>query len=469
MNLIRSYIKIILQIFFFISIFNTINAKNSDKFYEADKISNYFSGTLSFYDNDYARSYRYFNKLDGLGNNHYRYSKLYQYSLINLERVKEAFDYSIRLESQGLNSFESNLIIGVYYLKNKKFNKAEEYFKKLTILGKDRTITGFLSATLNNWVLFSKKNQNEALKLINDLNPRFENIKKIQLTLAHCFFSSNNASVKFKELTSNEKTDFSRYNFFHVNYLSQQGKKKQAIEILNNSLKKSPQNLILNQLKVDLKNENYEDFSNQFNCSEAPDILAEIFYITANLLSSQNLYSASNFYLNLAKYLNPKFTSFETLYAENYYMIKNYKKSKKIYNKIGKNGYIYKWFSSKQIAKILIKQDRKEEAINLISKHFKQLDQPDVFQIYDYADFLKNNEMFEKSVLYFTKILDSIDKNHSLFAKTSDNRGVAYERLSKWQSAEKDLLNSLSVKPNDAYVINYLAYSWVEKGINIEK
>ena len=61
MNLIRSYIKIILQIFFFISIFNTINAKNSDKFYEADKISNYFSGTLSFYDNDYARSYRYFN------------------------------------------------------------------------------------------------------------------------------------------------------------------------------------------------------------------------------------------------------------------------------------------------------------------------------------------------------------------------------------------------------------------------
>jgi len=37
------------------------------------------------------------------------------------------------------------------------------------------------------------------------------------------------------------------------------------------------------------------------------------------------------------------------------------------------------------------------------------------------------------------------------------------------EKAEVDLLNSLSVSPNDAYVINYLAYSWIEKGINIEK
>ena len=35
--------------------------------------------------------------------------------------------------------------------------------------------------------------------------------------------------------------------------------------------------------------------------------------------------------------------------------------------------------------------------------------------------------------------------------------------------SEKDLLNSLSVSPNQPYVINYLAYSWIEKGINIKK
>ena len=68
-----------------------------------------------------------------------------------------------------------------------------------------------------------------------------------------------------------------------------------------------------------------------------------------------------------------------------------------------------------------------------------------------------------------SKILDQIDKEHFLYARTSDSRGVAYERLSKWEEAEKDLLNSLSVEPNQAYVINYLAYTWIEKGLKIEE
>ena len=35
--------------------------------------------------------------------------------------------------------------------------------------------------------------------------------------------------------------------------------------------------------------------------------------------------------------------------------------------------------------------------------------------------------------------------------------------------AEKDLLSSLEVSPDQAYVINYLAYSWIEKGIKISQ
>ena len=46
---------------------------------------------------------------------------------------------------------------------------------------------------------------------------------------------------------------------------------------------------------------------------------------------------------------------------------------------------------------------------------------------------------------------------------------MAYERTKEWSKAEVDLLNSLRAKPNDAYVINYLAYSWIEKGTNIDK
>ena len=81
----------------------------------------------------------------------------------------------------------------------------------------------------------------------------------------------------------------------------------------------------------------------------------------------------------------------------------------------------------------------------------------------------KNNENFEEAIIYYTKILDLIDRKHPLFPKTTDGRGVSYERIGDWKKAEKDLLDSLSESPDQAYVINYLAYTWIEKGVKINE
>ena len=41
--------------------------------------------------------------------------------------------------------------------------------------------------------------------------------------------------------------------------------------------------------------------------------------------------------------------------------------------------------------------------------------------------------------------------------------GALLMRNWEWSKAEKDLLVSLEVNPDQAYVINYLAYSWIEQ------
>ena len=41
--------------------------------------------------------------------------------------------------------------------------------------------------------------------------------------------------------------------------------------------------------------------------------------------------------------------------------------------------------------------------------------------------------------------------------------------MGEWDKAEKDLLSSLDANPDQAYVINYLAYSWIEQGVKIEQ
>jgi len=271
----------------------------------------------------------------------------------------------------------------------------------------------------------------------------------------------------FEKLTAHSDINYSRYFFFHSNYLLSKNKEKKAQEILQSSLNLYPKNLILNQLKADLKQKKI--FNNQFDCKNSTHVIAEILYIVANGLASQENYIASNFYLNLAKYLNPNFISFKTLYAGNFFLINEYDKAKEIYGEMKKYGSIYDWYASKQIASILIKQNKKKEAIIFLEKTFQKIKNTTTYEIFDYAQFLKNNEKYKESIIYYSKVINIIDKKHDLYGQVLDGRGISYERTDQWNKAETDLLNSLSVSPNDAYVINYLAYSWIEKGINIEK
>ena len=105
----------------------------------------------------------------------------------------------------------------------------------------------------------------------------------------------------------NKNTNFSRYNYFYAVYLNNIGKIDKAKKITITSLKQYPRNLLLNQLKLDLKLSNYD---HNFNCKNLSHVIAEIFYITANVLSSENFFVSSNFYFNLSKYLNKDFYSF---------------------------------------------------------------------------------------------------------------------------------------------------------------
>ena len=117
----------------------------------------------------------------------------------------------------------------------------------------------------------------------------------------------------------------------------------------------------------------------------------------------------------------------------------------------------------------MIFENQKKKAIEFLIKVYNEIKDKNIYQKFDFAKFLKNNEQFEDSIKVYTEIIQSINKDHPLFFKAADGRGVAFERIGEWEKAEKDLLLSLELNPDQAYVINYLAYSWIEKDIKINK
>ena len=466
MNIFKLSFKIIIQILFVIIFFSTSQAKNKDKFNDADYISDYFSGILLLNNNQYNESSKFLKKLNGLEESHINYSINYLYSAINSGNFNEALKYSRKLEKQKLGSFESDLIIGVFHLKHSNMDLAKSYFLKAKNRNSRFILDNYVLNSLYNWSNLESLDINKASLELKKLDERFDNLKRIQNVFLNCYFKSLNTNSLFEELTSNKKTDFSRYKYFYASYVSSSGRTSQAKNIVKSALKLYPRNLLLNQYKIDL-NENKN--INPFNCQKESHVAAEILYITANALSTQSIYSLSNLYLNLAKYLNEDFHSFDILMAENFYKINNFKKAKKIYRDLIKRGEAFDWHSTKQLARILLREEKKDQAIQLVSNTYKDLKYKDIYETFDFAQFLKNNEKFEDAIPYYTKIIKRLKKDHPVYSEATEGRGVSYERIKEWDKAEKDLLTSLEADPNQAYVINYLAYSWIEKGVKIEK
>ena len=48
-------------------------------------------------------------------------------------------------------------------------------------------------------------------------------------------------------------------------------------------------------------------------------------------------------------------------------------------------------------------------------------------------------------------------------------RGGARERLGEWPRAENDLQTAMNLNPLDPTIMNYLGYSWIDRGINLDE
>ena len=69
----------------------------------------------------------------------------------------------------------------------------------------------------------------------------------------------------------------------------------------------------------------------------------------------------SNFYLNISNYLNPKFKFNLSLFVENYFTSKNFRKAEKILDDFNKENEIYYWYKIKRKAHIIKKKNDKEK------------------------------------------------------------------------------------------------------------
>ena len=85
------------------------------------------------------------------------------------------------------------------------------------------------------------------------------------------------------------------------------------------------------------------------------------------------------------------------------------------------------------------------------------------------ADFNKNAKKYKEAIQHYNQIILKIDITSPLYSEILYRRGSSYERMGDYKNSDKDLLKSLEINPDDAYVLNYLAYSWLERDYKIDE
>ena len=272
----------------------------------------------------------------------------------------------------------------------------------------------------------------------------------------------------FLNLINDNEADYTRYIYFYLSYLIENNR-IEDVKIITDDIQLINTTLLLSQGKSWIENGNSEKFKKVFSCKNYNDIIGEFLFLISNLYSSQDDFEKSNFYLNLSNFLNPKFLFNLSLVAENQYFNGEYKKAKKTLKNFKKEDNFYYWYRVKKETQIIEKQRNKKEALNYIMAEFRKVNKPNNKILFDIANFNKNSKEFEKAIKYYTKIINMYDDNSEIKSDLLYRRGASYERIKNYEEADRDLLHALKINPEDAYVLNYLAYSWLERDYKINE
>ena len=461
-------------IFFLLIIISSeslVIARENNIQYNKKDISNYFSGIISI-NQDYnnKEAFKYLGDIKSIHNIHSQYNIEFLRTLVLLGKFKQANNFSKKVWSENELFFEADLLLGLNSFLKRDYKNAEKYFKRLNKISQYNFVfDNFIGNVLIAWIKASQGKEEEGYRFIEKIPNIYNQVTRTQNIFLQCYFDNVSAQKALEELIGNKDYNFSRYNFFLINYLLSKNKISEAKKIIKLSRERHSSNLLLKQTEFFFQNNKNEKIINFFNCKNPKDSLAEFFYVIANLYSSEEEYRLSNFYLKISLHLNNKFLSNNALLAENLYFQNKKKESKEIYKSLKSIGTIYSWHASKNIATILQDEKGKKSSIKSIQKDFNLLSNPNFEHYYELANFYKENEYYEESIKYYSLALKKIDEDHYLVPKIFDRRGTSYERLGDWENAEKDLLESLNILPEQAHVLNYLAYSWVDKGINLDE
>jgi tetratricopeptide (TPR) repeat protein len=251
--------------------------------------------------------------------------------------------------------------------------------------------------------------------------------------------------------------------FAHAQILSQLERNADALALLDSRLGKEP-DPVTDALRARLAAGEPVPFD---SIRSPKDGLAEVFFTMATALSGEAAVGYTYLHARIAMYLNPRHNDAVLLSAGLLESQGQHDFAAEVFGLIPKDDPAF------PIAEIgradsLFRADRKDDAVAALQALAKTHGGFFIVQS-TLGDAMRRTERFAECVTAYdaaAALVPKIEERHWVLFY---GRAICYERQSLWEPAEKDFRKALDLNPEQPQVLNYLGYSFVDRGVNLDE
>ncbi|MBS41544.1 MAG: hypothetical protein CMM83_07500 [Rhodospirillales bacterium] len=418
----------------------------------------YLAGRFAHNSQDFGKAANYLSAALSFDQKNLRIRRQAFLSLLVSGRLAEAAVLAKTITPLDQNNSLPILSLLVEEILNGKVIEAEKRLKILPRKGVGR----YLGPLVLGWVKFARGDVSGAIKSIEvlDVEP-FYSLKQLHIGLIYeCAGQFNQAEIAYKKSL---KKNYAlrgvmaygvflerRKRWLEAEELYRRFGEEYGDETIDRMIQRAgTQSLPLNFVK------------------DAQEGIAEVFFNFSDTLFRGQSSELAIIYGRLALRLRPSFPLAQVLLGRLLESLARNAEAVELYKNVDRRSPV-SWTARLSHASNLHQLGLKRDAIDLLKKMSKE-NKNQLEPLIRVGNLYSSQKKFIKAIEAYDKAIKRI----ALLKKSHWNlyyaRGIAFERSKKWSRAEKDFKQALELNPQQPLVLNYLGYSWVDRGVNLKK
>lgn len=375
--------------------------------------------------------------------------------------IKRARELAKRVVAHEKRHRVARLVLALQSFQAGQQGKAREHLEHAAYT----PIGQLTSALLTGWSYAAEGRMEKAIWALKKLDSTesFSVYKTFHSGLIADFLNQPKRAAKFFERTYDDAGTSLRVVQAYGNFLERQGKSKEALQVYEKFDASTSGHPLVEDALARVKNN-----------AKAPKFIssglhgaAEALFSLSSALADQSGVDLALLYAQMALDVRPQFAVAQTLLGDIYEDTKRYQNAIEAYKKVPDASPL----RPNAEIRIAINYDRVgnfDEAKKRLTAQIearKDSYKPSL----NLGNLLRGHEKFSEAATYYTTALSKLDKVETKHWTMLYFRGICYERSKQWPKAEADFKHALKLRPEQPLVLNYLGYSWIEKGLNLKE